>query len=99
MTTFDPTPIPTPDDQDHGDRASRGRRVLAAVIVAPIALSSGDLVAWASSPQGLGLGGAWPLVVFVALDAAAGVCVGFVLFSAWRGEGAGAFGLLVWLFA
>jgi hypothetical protein len=72
---------------------------LAAVIVAPIALSSGDLVAWAASPQGLGLGGAWPLVVFVALDAAAAVCVGFVLFSAWRGEGAGAFGLLVWLFA
>jgi len=84
-----------------------GRRVLAAaiavalamVIVAPIALSSGDLVAWARSPQGLGLDGAWPLVVFVALDAAAAVCVGFVIYSAWRGEAAGVFGVLVWLFA
>ncbi len=111
MTRLQPTVEPTTDadSQAHHDheRASRGRRVLAgvialalaAVIVAPIALSSGDLVAWASSPKGLGLGGAWPLVVFVALDAAAAVCVGFVLFSAWRGEGAGAFGLLVWLFA
>ncbi len=109
MTTLNPTPTTDPDGQDHdqGARVARGRRVvagaialaLAAVIVAPIALSSGDLVAWAASPQGLGLGGAWPLVVFVALDAAAAVCVGFVLFSAWRGEGAGAFGLLVWLFA
>jgi len=111
MTTLDPTPITDPaghgQDHDQGARVARGRRLLggvialalAAVIVAPIALSSGDLVAWASSPKGLGLGGAWPLVVFVALDAAAAVCVGFVLFSAWRGEGAGAFGLLVWLFA
>src|SRR6266540_4225877 len=109
MTTLNPTPTTDPDGQDHdqGARVARGRRVvagaialaLAAVIVAPIALSSGDLVAWAASPKGLGLGGAWPLVVFVALDAAAAVCVGFVLFSAWRGEGAGAFGLLVWLFA
>ncbi len=109
MTTLDPTPTTDPAGQDHGQgaRVARGRRVLggvialalAAVIVAPIALSSGDLVAWAASPKGLGLGGAWPLVVFVALDAAAAVCVGFVLFSAWRGEGAGAFGLLVWLFA
>jgi hypothetical protein len=31
---------------------------LAAVIVAPIALSSGDLVSWAASPQGLGRRGA-----------------------------------------
>src|SRR6266540_2392826 len=95
MTTLNPTPTTDPDGQDHdqGARVARGRRVvagaialaLAAVIVAPIALSSGDLVAWAASPQGLGLGGAWPLVVFVALDAAAAVCVGFVL--------------LVWLFA
>jgi hypothetical protein len=97
----------TPDPGRPGARASRGRELLAAaiavalaaVIVAPIALSSGDLVAWAKSPTGLGLGGAWPWVVFVALDAAAAVCVGFVLFSAWRGEGAGVFGLLVWVFA
>jgi hypothetical protein len=109
MTTMEPTPATSPQDQGDRDRerVARGRRLLAgvialalaAVIVAPIALSSGDLVAWAASPKGLGLGGAWPLVVFVALDAAAAVCVGFVLFSAWRGEGAGAFGLLVWLFA
>ncbi len=57
-------------------RRDRGRHVLAAtiavalaaVIIAPIALSSGDLVAWARSPQGLGLDGAWPLVVFPATD-------------------------------
>jgi hypothetical protein len=115
MTTMQAIPSPDTDaaGQDHDQEqhqaasSARGRRVLAgvialalaAVIVAPIALSSGDLVAWGASPKGLGLGGAWPLVVFVALDCAAAVCVGFVLFSAWRGEGAGAFGLLVWLFA
>jgi hypothetical protein len=72
---------------------------LVGVVVAPLALSSGDLVQWARSPQGLGLEDPWPLVVFVALDCAAAVCVGFVVFSAWKGEGAGTFGLLWWLFA
>jgi hypothetical protein len=99
-------PGPNPDRPRDRPRA-RGRRALAgaiavalaAVIVAPIALSSGDLVAWASSPTGLGLDSAWPLVVFVALDAAAAVCVGFVVLSAWKGESAGVFGLLVWAFA
>jgi hypothetical protein len=72
---------------------------LAGVVIAPLALSSGDLVQWARSPQGLGLEDPWPLVVFVALDCAAAVCVGFVVYSAWQGEGAGTFGLLWWLFA
>jgi hypothetical protein len=72
---------------------------LAVVVVAPLALSSGDLVKWASSPVGLGVDEPWPLVVFIALDCAAAVCVGFVVFSAWKGEGAGTFGLLWWLFA
>src|SRR6266516_660904 len=88
-------------------RRDRGRHVLAAtiavalaaVIVAPPSLSSGDLMAWARAPQGLGLHGWWPWVVFVALDAAAAVCVGFVVFAAWQGESAGVFGLLVWAFA
>jgi len=70
--------------------------LLAGVVAAPIALSSHDIVAWAGSPGGLGLTGHWPLFTFVALDTAAAVCVGMVFYTAWRGEPAGAFGLLVW---
>lgn len=73
--------------------------LLAGVIVAPIALSSQDIIAWAGSPTGLGLGRPWPLVTFLALDAAAAVCVGLVVYCAWRGESAGLFGWLVWAFA
>jgi hypothetical protein len=73
--------------------------LLAGVIVAPIALSSQDIIAWAASPTGLGLAGPWALVTFLALDAAAAVCVGLVVYCAWRGESAGAFAWLVWAFA
>ena len=73
--------------------------LLAGVIVAPIALSSQDIISWAQSPTGLGLTGIWPLVTFFALDAAAAVCVGLVVYCAWRGEGAGVFAWLVWAFA
>jgi hypothetical protein len=73
--------------------------LLAGVIVAPIALSSQDIIAWAASPTGLGLSGPWPLVTFFALDAAAAVCVGLVVYCAWRGESAGVFAWLVWAFA
>ena len=72
---------------------------LAFVIAAPFALSSQDLVDWASSPTGLDLSIGWSLYVFVALDVAAAVCVLFVVYAAWRGESAGIFGLLVWAFA
>jgi hypothetical protein len=103
------TPASQPDRRDrlarpgrvvgHGTLLAAIAVTLTLVIVAPIALSSGDLIAWARAPQGLGLDGAWPLVVFVALDAAAAVCVLFVIYSAWRGEATGIFGLLVWAFA
>jgi hypothetical protein len=73
--------------------------LLAGVIVAPIALSSQDIIAWAGSATGLGLTGPWPLVTFFALDAAAAVCVGLVVYCAWRGESAGVFAWLVWTFA
>lgn len=73
--------------------------LLAAVIVAPIALSSQDIIGWAASPDGLGLAGPWPVVTFAALDAAAAVCVGVVVYCAWRGEPGGVFGPLVWVFA
>jgi hypothetical protein len=73
--------------------------LLAGVIVAPIALSSQDIIDWAGSPVGLGLHGAWPWVTFLALDAAAAVCVGLVVYCAWRGESAGVFAWLVWAFA
>ncbi|MFI7598408.1 hypothetical protein [Actinoplanes sp. NPDC049681] len=73
--------------------------LLAGVIVAPIALSSQDIIAWAASPTGLGLAGPWPWVTFFALDAAAAVCVGLVVYCAWRGESAGVFAWLVWAFA
>lgn len=73
--------------------------LLAGVIVAPIALSSQDIIAWAASPTGLGLTGPWPLITFFALDAAAAVCVGLVVYCAWRGESPGVFAWLVWAFA
>ncbi|MBT8225647.1 MAG: DUF2637 domain-containing protein [Dactylosporangium sp.] len=73
--------------------------LLAVVIVTPIALSSQDLINWAAAPTGLGLSYPWPWLVFVALDAAAGVCVLLSVYCAWRGEPAGIFGVLVWCFA
>lgn len=73
--------------------------LLAGVIIAPIALSSQDIIDWAGSPLGLGLSGGWPWVTFLALDAAAAVCVCLVVYCAWRGESAGIFGWLVWAFA
>jgi hypothetical protein len=69
------------------------------VIAAPLVLSSSDLLEWATDPGGLGLPGPLGWLAFVALDAAAVVCVGMVTFSAYRGESAGAFGPLVWVFA
>ena len=72
---------------------------LTVVIVAPIALSSQDLVRWAADPAGLGLSYAWAWLTFVALDAAAATCVGMTVYSSWRGEGGGAFHVLTWLFA
>lgn len=73
--------------------------MLTLVIVSPIALSSQDLVRWATSTDGLGLSHAWGLLVFIALDAAAATCVLMVVYSAWRGETGGSFAVLVWVFA
>lgn len=73
--------------------------LLAVVVVAPIALSSGDLIRWAASPAGLGLSGGWPWLVFLALDAAAGVCVLLAVYCAFTGQSAGVFKVLVWVFA
>jgi hypothetical protein len=73
--------------------------LLAVVICTPIALSSQELIAWAAARTGLGLPAPWPVLVFLALDAAAGVCVLLTVYCAWRGEPAGTFGLLVWCFA
>jgi hypothetical protein len=99
------TPKTPPEDAPR--TLSRGRRALAvgigaalvAVIIAPIALSSQDLVKWGADPAGLGLSQTWAWLVFVALDLAAAVCVGMVTFSAYRGESAGIFHVLTWLFA
>jgi hypothetical protein len=73
--------------------------LLTVVILTPIALSSQDLIDWAAAPTGLRLPRPWPLLVFAALDAAAGVCVLLTVYCAWRGEPAGIFGVLVWCFA
>jgi hypothetical protein len=94
------------DDTDDTWRR-RGRAVLAAgigsalalVILAPALLSSSDLLRWASSEDGLGLPIWWAWLAFVALDAAAVVCVGMVTLAAWRGEAGGTFELLTWMFA
>ncbi len=71
--------------------------LLAVVILTPIALSSHDLINWAAAPTGLHQPQPWPILVFLALDAAAGVCVLITVYSAWRGEPAGIFGVLVWV--
>ncbi len=73
--------------------------LLTVVILTPIALSSQDLIDWAAAPTGLDLPRPWPVLVFLALDAAAGVCVLLTVYCAWRGEPAGVFGILVWCFA
>jgi hypothetical protein len=73
--------------------------LLAVVILTPIALSSQDLITWAAAASGLGLPQPWPVLVFVALDAAAGVCVLLTVYCTWRGEPAGVFGAMVWCFA
>lgn len=73
--------------------------LLAVVIATPIALSSQDLIDWAAAPTGLDLPKPWPVGVFIALDAAAAVCVLLTVYCAWRGEPAGIFGVLVWCFA
>ncbi len=108
----DGTPTPALRSADATARPRKasiglGMRLLAAVIalaltvviVAPIALSSQDLVRWSADPAGLGLSPGWAWLAFVALDAAAAVCVGMVTFAAWRGEAGGAFHILTWMFA
>ncbi|MDX2689291.1 DUF2637 domain-containing protein [Streptomyces scabiei] len=72
---------------------------LSIVVISPIALSSQDLVKWASSSVGLGLSGFWPYVVFIALDAAAALCIALTMHAAYRGESGGAAHFLVWIFA
>ena len=111
---YDSSSTPAPPDPNRSADAPRPRTprglairiggtlictALTIVIVAPIALSSQDLVRWASDPAGLGLPEAWAWLVFIALDAAAAVCVGMVSLAAWRGESGGAFHVLTWLFA
>jgi hypothetical protein len=73
--------------------------LITVVVVAPIALSSGELVRWASDVTGLGLTGGWPLLVFISLDAAAGTCVLLAVYCAVKGMSPGVFGVLVWVFA
>lgn len=73
--------------------------MLAIVILAPLALSSQDLVRWAASPNGLNLSGIWSYVTFVALDCAAALCVALTIQAFHRGESAGLAHLLVWVFA
>jgi hypothetical protein len=73
--------------------------LLTGVIIAPIALSSQDIIEWAGSSSGLGLTQPWPVLTFLALDAAAAICVGLVVFCTWRGEAPGIFAWLVWVFA
>jgi hypothetical protein len=72
---------------------------VAAILLAPVALSSRDLLDWAAAPSGLGLPGTWPVLVILSLDAAAIACVLMSVLCTWRGEKPGIFGFLVWMFA
>ncbi|MFM9469668.1 DUF2637 domain-containing protein [Streptomyces scabiei] len=73
--------------------------LLAIVIIAPLALSSQDLVSWAQSPDGLNLNGVWPYVTFIALDCAAALCIALTIQAFQKGESAGLAHILVWVFA
>ena len=101
----EPTTVVSPAAHSRAARVAMGillsivGALLAVVICTPIALSSQDLIDWAGAPTGLGLPQPWPVLVFIALDAAAGVCVLLTVYCAWRGEPAGVFGVLVWCFA
>jgi hypothetical protein len=69
------------------------------IMLAPVALSSRDLLDWAAAPTGLHLPGRWPALVILALDAPAIACVLMSVLCTWRGERPGLFGLLIWAFA
>ncbi len=105
MTALDPQPQPVHAVHTRASRIAMGVLLavvgvlLTIVILTPIALSSQDLIDWAAAPTGLDLPRPWPMGVFIALDAAAGVCVLLTVYCAWRGEPAGVFGVLVWCFA
>lgn len=70
---------------------------LGLVILAPVLLSSQDLYAWGRT--GLGLDRGWAVLVPIALDCAAVVCIGMTIVATWRRERPGIFELLVWVFA
>jgi hypothetical protein len=105
VTAVDTQPEPVRVTHTRATRVAMGALLamvgvlLSVVILTPIALSSQDLIDWAAAPTGLDLPRPWPVLVFVALDAAAGVCVLLTVYCAWRGEPAGIFGALVWCFA
>lgn len=98
---------------DHEESAGRSqdrlRRILVTVVavtlgvvvLAPIALSSGHIFTWASAPapDGLALSAPMAIAAFIALDLAAVVCIAMTIYSSMKGEGAGIFGLLTWVFA
>lgn len=72
---------------------------LALVVIAPAVLSSSDILRWATSPHGLNLKPALAWLAFIALDAAAVVCVGMSTYAAEQGENGGAFRALTWAFS
>jgi hypothetical protein len=75
---------------------------LITVLVAPYILSAQDIIAWAMNPSteaGLGLGHQFAVLVFLAMDVAAGLCVLVWLYATLVQAKATAFVLFVWLFA
>lgn len=69
--------------------------LMAGVIVAPLALSTGHVLHWAH--QGLGLGTKGALNVAYALDGTAAVCVLIAFRRAWNGRGGGIWTVLIWV--
>jgi len=90
---------PTTDPTARLDRAilTVTAAAYAVVVPAPFVLSFASLAAWARDH--VGLTGALPYVVPLALDASAVVCICLTFLAVMRADGAGAARFLVWLIA
>lgn len=104
MTTIDQNTDQADQPKPTRTKAERNALIAAGVllglvIIAPIVLSTTDLITWAESAPGLGMKPQTSWLVPVGLDLAAAACIVMSLIATWRKERPGIFGILVWVFA